>query len=70
MLQLYHSGQFLLMKEAEYQEKPTELSIFYYKEELSDTKGINRIRKLKKHRQLNDQRNNMFNLTICHFRCL
>jgi hypothetical protein len=29
MLQLYHSGQFLLMKEAEYQGKPTELNIFY-----------------------------------------
>ena len=39
------------------------------KEELADTKGVNRIRKPKKHRQLNDQRNNKFNLTICHFRC-
>jgi hypothetical protein len=29
MLQLYHRGQFLLMKEAEYQGKPTELNIFY-----------------------------------------
>ena len=29
------------------------------KEELADTKGVNRIRKSKKNRQLSDQRNNI-----------
>ena len=39
MLQLYHSGQFLLMKEAEYQGKPTELNIFYLLKILTITFG-------------------------------